>query len=229
MDRKAIFSRLQETINDLEFKKIQKEEYIQIYSSVINELAMICEYNLVAYNLTISAQTSDLVITSPRGIVYKIEYLRRNEKECREISWQTASTAEVNQLRGYMINDSVATSQNYAAKIIGEDLILRWIVPLEAGETITAMLLVSEFDTDGLYEDLETVPYYLYNAIYYGMYKKILEKLYLEAGNNIPGDMFSTVMSQYRDEQLKLKSYIRNLKTVSSFPQIQPFKWLPED
>ena len=60
------------------------------------------------------------------------------------------------------------------------------------------------------------------------MYSKVLEKLLsLGMGNYAP--VYSNSMIAYQNQKMELKAYIRNLKTNTSFPQIQPLKWLSED
>ena len=228
MNRQRIFDRLQTTFDDASFSLIQREEYIQIFAEVMESIGLECECNLKYSVETITVAGDTHVFSQPQGMVYKLEYLKRNDAECREISLQSILTAKNNLLKGYNVNDTELSNQHYALKMIGTDLTAYFALPLEINETLESLLLVSEVDITTVYTDVLDIPGYMADVVYYGIYSRILETLYTK-GKNKQADLISAIDMKYDRLKRNLKSYIKNLKTTSSFPQIQSFKWLSED
>lgn len=228
MNRNNLYSRIQANIGDFTWNKVQKEEYYLIFQEVMSELSMSCLFNTVLYSEKVLSNTIDYTISLPDTQIYKLEYVKRDNTDCREISLQSVVTAQTNLNRGFHVNDTELSDIHYCATVVDDNMVLKFVNELQAGTVIESLLITNTSVINDTFEDTSKLPYFAYNAIYYGMYVKVLDKL-ITLGNSQMSGIYGSMAINYQNEKIKLKAYIRNLKTNSSFPQIQPLLWLSED
>ena len=228
MNRNNLYSRIQANIGDFIWAKVQREEYYLIFNEVMQELSLQCQFNTIKYEATVPAVGYTHLITLPDTEIYKLEYVKKNGLDCREISSQSTVTAQTNLGRGFHINDTILDKIHYSVRNVNDGLELTFAYELQIDDKIESVLITNQPSNIDSFTDTTKLPYFAYNAIYYGMYSKVLEKLLsLGMGNYAP--VYSNSMIGYQNQKMELKAYIRNLKTSTSFPQIQPLKWLSED
>ena len=228
MNRNNLYSRIQANIGDFIWAKVQREEYYLIFNEVMQELSLQCQFNTMAYEANVLLTGYTHSITVPDVEIYKLEHVKKNGLDCREISSQSIVTAQSNLGSGFHINDTILDSIHYSVRNIGDGLELTFAYELQVGDKIESVLITNQPSNIDTFTDTSKLPYFAYNAIYYGMYSKVLEKL-ISLGMGNYGGIYNNSMIAYQNQKMELKAYIRNLKTNTSFPQIQPLKWLSED
>lgn len=199
-----------------------------MFQEVMSELSMTCSFNTISYSESVSVSGYTHLISVPNTEVYKLEYVKRDGLDCREISNQSIVTAQSNLGRGFHINDTTLDKIHFSATSKVDGMELNFATTLEVGTVIESILIVNSPDGTDSFTDTAKLPYIAYNAIYYGIYTKVLDKLITLGDDRLRG-IYGNVAINYQNEKMKLKAYIYNLKTETSFPQIQPLKWLSED
>ena len=102
MNRNNLYSRIQANIGDFIWAKVQREEYYMIFNEVMQELSLQCQFNTIKYESTVPAVGYTHLITLPDTEIYKLEYVKKNGLDCREISSQSTVTAQTNLGRGFI-------------------------------------------------------------------------------------------------------------------------------
>ena len=228
MNRNNLYSRIQSNIGDFIWAKVQREEYYLMFQEVMQELSSKCSFNTMKYEATITVEGYKHLISIPNVEIYKLDYLKRGNIDCREISSQSIATAQSDLGRGFHINDTPLDDLHFSVTALPEGLELEFSNPLRSNEKLEAVLIVNQTDGTDSFTDKTKLPYFAYNALYYGVYTKVLDKLVTSGTGQYNGIYQATAMA-YQNAKIELKAYIYNLKTETSFPQIQPLLWLSED
>lgn len=194
-----------------------------------------------------SPYTTTNYMSTPTGDNYHINRLLkivRHNQDCREVSFIAVESAS----RGnaaFKPNDTQLDYRFFATRLLpSNDIEITFVQPLALNETILIYALCDiptqkAFSINNLpavdftpkwseFKDYTPIPDVIVDAFYKVMLKEVLFVLLTRMGD-VWANRYNIANQVAIRELYETRRYIRNAKDTSSFPQIQPLKWLSEE
>lgn len=232
MTTKDILNKITVALDDINFNKIQRYEYIKYIEETLQDIALECNLYLDKMELIGKDGETSVEISYENKQPIAIEHVARNGFVCREFSSNAIKNAQVDLGNtGFSTNATILNERAYCIIVEGtkqKQLKLEFAVPFHGEEKIE-VLLSTTISSDKIpteYKDPVDVPAYLYNCLYYGVMTRVLETMSLR--NEKRYSEYPVFKSNYDREKKKVKAYLVNLKSKAGLNLIQPLLWLSE-
>jgi hypothetical protein len=240
----SIYSKVAKDIGDVQLHSITKQEYIATADEVNHTISKDCRVYMAEMTYTVVTASHRYLIpmvATAGSIFYPIYITRlvRGTTDCREYSWNAIESSSIGE-SPIKVNDTAFDHRAYAIRALpnginGSNIFeLIFSTELEVDEVLTVTFAaLFPLNNQGTlpwvrFDDSTVIPPFMEEAFYKLLRTEIVAKLVIHEG-----DKWMNRMAMCKKESdgavSSLKSYIRNLKDTSSFPQLQPFKWLSDD
>jgi hypothetical protein len=232
---RQILSQVQQSINDLEYSKVQRAEYIDCFHRVVENVSHEVHLWLSTKDYTPNP-TSAPIDPAPNFFVLpaadKVQYfirMTKNGVDCREYSLQAIGRSSSFQ-EPFPLNETQLPDNSYAIFVMPDETVRIYsaavILP---GDKFTIEYLTSKPYTaikwDSINSDNIQLPDFMVAPIEAGMKMNLFLRLY-ERGDEAALNRYRLWESKYLLAKEEAAKYTRRLKDKNSFVQIRPYNWL---
>jgi hypothetical protein len=233
MTTQDLFSKVQVSINDPTFTKVQRYEYVQYFKETMAQIALHSGLYLHRELLTMNLGDTDVVVDLPAREPLKLEHVKRGGNVCREFSTVAIHNALADaDNRPFSTNDTVLGGRAYSVRLSPNNqgqIILSFAIPFQQDEEVE-VVISSTLSDDSMpeeFQDPHFIPIYAFDAYYHGVLSKVMQSLMIrdtrEHNNN-----WQMAEALYDRKKKDLVAYIRKLKSREGLELIQPLLWLSD-
>lgn len=232
---RQVFSQVQQSINDLEYSRVQRAEYIDIFHRVIESISH--EVNLWLSSKTyVPNPTNAPLDPTPNFFVIpasdKVQYFMRMTKngvDCREYSFQAIRrTSDFDS--AFPLNRIELPENSYAIFVMPDESVRIYSAAniMPGDEFIIEYLTTRPYTAikwDSLNSDNISIPDFLVESVEAGMKMNLFMRLY-ERGDDSSLNRYKLWESKYHLAKEEASKYTRRLRDKNSFIQIRPYNFL---
>jgi hypothetical protein len=232
---RQILSQVQQSINDIEYSRIQRAEYIDCFHRVIENVSHEVHLWLSTKDYTPNPTSSPIdpapyFFTIPAAD--KVQYfmrMSRNGMDCREYSFQAIKRNSSSE-EPFPVNQTELPENSYAIFVMPDESVRIYSAAvIYPGDTFTIEYLTTKpynaVKWDSLNSDNIQLPDFMVESIEAGMKMSLFLRLY-ERGDEAALNRYRLWESKYMLAKENAARYTRRLRDKNSFVQVRPYNWL---